>query len=568
MNNPTSYHRLVSVTAGLLIALVAREMRTKPPTQNATGISFEDRQPQSGVDFVLNNGTTVDKPIIDSIPGGVALLDYDNDGFLDIFFTNGARIPSLSKEVPGFYNRLYHNNHDGTFTDVTEKAGLSGTGYSIGVAAADFDNDDWTDLYVTGINHNILYRNNHDGTFTDVTDKAGVSGVNSAGKKLLSISAAWIDYDNDGRLDLFVTNYLDWSPETSKVCGLPGKRLSCPPSLYPAEPNILYHNNGDGTFTDVSKSTGIADQIGKGMGVAVADYDADGWMDIFVANDNQRNFLFKNRRGKGFDEVGVEAGVAYTEDGIPVSSMGVDFRDYRNDGRPGIFITALGGETFPLYRNEGNDLFSMETYPANIGFSTFKMSGWGAGIVDLNNDGYKDLFSANSHVSENADIDPQQHYLQTNAIFENMKDNTFQDVSAHAGPGLSRRAAHRGAAFGDLNNDGKVDIVVSVIAGHAELLYNTTANGNHWLLIQTIGTKSNRDGIGTQIKLTSQSGSVQFNQVTTAGSYASSSDKRVHFGLGGDTLVKEITLRWPGGTVQTLHNVKADQILKVTEGAL
>jgi enediyne biosynthesis protein E4 len=568
MNVPTSYYRLVSLTVGLLFALVAREMHSQPPGQNAAGISFENRQPQSGVDFVLNNGTTVDKPIIDSIPGGVALLDYDNDGFLDIFFTNGARIPSLSKEVPGFYNRLYHNNHDGTFTDVTEKAGLSGTGYNIGVAAADFDNDGWTDLYVTGVNHNILYHNNHDGTFTDVTETAGVSGVNSAGKKLLSVSAAWVDYDNDGRLDLFVTNYLDWSPETSKVCGLPGKRLSCPPSLYPGEPSILYHNNGDGTFTDVSKSTGVADQIGKGMGVAVADYDADGWMDIFVANDNQRNFLFKNRRGKRFDEVGVEAGVAYTEDGIPVSSMGVDFRDYRNDGRPGIFITALGGETFPLYRNEGNDLFSMETYPANIGFSTYKMSGWGAGIVDLNNDGYKDLFSANSHVSENADIDPQQHYLQTNAIFENMKDNTFQDVSAHAGPGLSLRAAHRGAAFGDLNNDGKIDIVVSVIAGHAELLYNTTANGNHWLLIQTIGTKSNRDGIGTQIKLTSQSGSVQFNQVTTAGSYASSSDKRVHFGLGRDKVVKEITLRWPSGTVQTLHNVKADQILKVTEGAL
>jgi len=568
MNNPSSHHRLVSLTAGLLIALVARQMRAQHPTQNAAGISFENRQPRSGVDFVLNNGTTVDKPIIDSIPGGVALLDYDSDGFLDIFFTNGARIPSLSKEGPGFYNRLYHNNQDGTFTDVTEKAGLSGTGYTIGVAAADFDNDGWTDLYVTGINHNILYRNNHDGTFTDITEKAGVSGVNSSGKKLFSISAAWIDYDNDGHLDLFVTNYLDWSPETSKVCGLPGKRLSCPPSLYPGEPNILYHNNGDGTFTDVSESTGIAGQIGKGMGVAVADYDGDGWMDIFVANDNARNFLFKNRQSKGFDEVGVEAGIAYTDDGIPVSSMGVDFRDYRNEGKPGIFLTALGGETFPLYRNEGNDLFTMDTYPANIGFSTYKMSGWGAGIVDFNNDGYKDLFSANSHVSENADIDPQQHYLQANAIFENMKDNTFQDVSAHAGPGLSLRAAHRGAAFGDLNNDGKIDIVVSVIAGHAELLYNTTANGNHWLLIQTVGTKSNRDGIGTQIKLTSQSGSVQFNQVTTAGSYASSSDKRVHFGLGRDKVVKEITLRWPSGTVQTLHNVKADQILRVTEGAL
>jgi len=566
MNNPSSHSRLVSLTVALLFALVAQEMRSQPPAQNAAGISFENRQPRSGADFVLNNGTTFDKPIIDGIPGGVALLDYDNDGFLDIFFTNGARIPSLSKEGPGFYNRLYRNNHDGTFTDVTEKAGLSGTGYSIGVAAADFDNDGWTDLYVTGVNHNILYRNNHDGTFTDVTEKASVSGVNSAGKKLLSVSAAWIDYDNDGLLDLFVTNYLDWSPETSKVCGLPEKRLSCPPSLYPGEPNILYHNNGDGTFTDVSESTGIADHIGKGMGVAVADYDADGWMDIFVANDNQRNFLFKNLRGKGFDEVGVEAGVAYTDDGIPVSSMGVDFRDYRNDGRPGIFITALGGETFPLYRNEGNDLFTMDTYPANIGFPTYKMSGWGTGIVDFNNDGYKDLFSANSHVSENADIDPQQHYLQTNAIFENMKNNTFQDVSAHAG--LSLRAAHRGAAFGDLNNDGKIDVVVSVIAGHAELLYNTTANGNHWLLIQTIGTKSNRDGIGTQIKLTSHSGSAQFNQVTTAGSYASSSDKRVHFGLGRDKLIKEITLRWPSGTVQTLHNVKADQILRVTEGAM
>jgi enediyne biosynthesis protein E4 len=568
MNSSFSHDRLVSLTVGLLIALVAREMRAQHPIQNTGGIGFENRQPRSGIDFVLNNGTTVDKPIIDSIPGGVALLDYDNDGFLDIFFTNGARIPSLSKEVPSFYNRLYHNNHNGTFTDVTEKAGLSGAGYSIGVAAADFNNDGWTDLYVTGINHNILYRNNHDGTFTDVTERAGVSGVDSAGKKLLSVSAAWIDYDNDGRLDLFVTNYLDWSTETSKICGLPGKRLSCPPSLYPGEPNILYHNNGDGTFTDVSESTGIAGQIGKGMGVAVADYDADGWMDIFVANDNERNFLFKNRRGKGFDEVGVEAGVAYTDDGIPVSSMGVDFRDYRNDGRPGIFITALGGETFPIYRNEGNGLFNMDTYPANIGFSTYKMSGWGAGIVDFNNDGYKDLFSANSHVSENADIDPQQHYLQTNAIFENMKNNTFQDVSAHAGPGLNLRAAHRGAAFGDLNNDGKIDIVVSVIAGHAELLYNTAANSNHWLLIETIGTKSNRDGIGTQIKLTSQSGSVQFNQVTTAGSYASSSDKRVHFGLGRDKLAKEITLRWPSGTVQTLHNVKADQILRVTEGAL
>jgi hypothetical protein len=527
-------------------------------------IQFENRQKQSGVTFVLDNGTTPDKPIIDGVLGGVALLDYDNDGYLDVFFTNGARIPSLTKDSPDFFNHLYHNNHDGTFTDVTDRAGLRGEGYTLGVAVADYDNDGRPDIYVTGVNRNILYHNDGDGTFTDVTSRAGVSGV-SAGKKLLSVSAAWIDYDNDGRLDLFVTNYLDWSPENSRVCGAPGKRLSCPPSLYKGQPNILYHNNGDGTFTDVSAAMGIARQIGKGMGVAIADYDGDGWTDIFVANDNERNFLFKNRGGRGFDEVGVESFVAYTEDGIVVSSMGVDFRDWNNDGKPSLFVTALGGETFPLFRNEGNGFFSAETYKAGIGFSSFKMSGWGNGIRDFDNDGYKDLFSANSHVSENADIDPQQHYRQANAVFRNLHNGTFRDVTSEAGPAMQARAAHRGCAFGDLNNDGKIDAVVSVIGGPAELLYNTSTGSNHWILIRTIGVKSNRDGIGTRIKLTGESGLVQYNHVTTAGSYASSSDPRVHFGLSADTQIKEIELRWPSGTVQVLRNVKADQILKVTE---
>ena len=552
-----------AMTMWLLLTLGAQFLNA----QNTDEIRFENHQPRSGVHFVLDNGTTSDKPIIDSILGGVALLDYDNDGYLDIFLTNGAQIPSLSKIGTNFYNRLYHNNHDGTFTDVTDRAGLRGTGYSIGAAAADFDNDGWTDLYVTGVNKNTLYRNNHDGTFTDVTQHAKVSGVDAKGKKLLSVSAAWVDFDNDGRLDLFVTNYLDWTPQNSRVCGEPGKRLSCPPSLYAGEANILYHNNGDGTFTDVSAETGIASQIGKGMGVAIADFNNDGWMDIFVANDNERNFLFRNRQGKGFDEVGVEADVAYTEDGIPVSSMGIDFRDYLNNNKPDLFITALGGETFPLYRNEGNGLFTADTYHAGIGFTSYKMSGWGAGIYDFNNDGFKDLFSANSHVSENANLDPQQHYRQANAVFRNMRNGTFQDVSARAGAAMSMKAAHRGCAFGDLNNDGRIDVVVSSIGSPAELLYNTSTGANHWLLIQTIGVKSNRDGIGTQIKLTSSSGAVQYNEVTTAGSYASSSDKRVHFGLGRDTMVKEIELRWPSGTVQVLHNVKVNQILKVTEGA-
>jgi hypothetical protein len=527
-------------------------------------IRFENRSLRSGVKFVLHNGTTPDKPIIDSILGGVALLDYDNDGYLDIYFTNGATIPGFAKTGPEFCNRLYHNNHDGTFTDVTEKAGVRGEGYSIGAAVADFDNDSWPDIYVTGINRNILYHNNGNGTFTDVTEHAGVAGKLADGKKALSVSAAWIDYDNDGRLDLFVTNYLDWTPENSKVCGAVGKRLSCPPSLYEGEPNILYHNTGDGTFTDVSATTGIAGQIGKGMGVAIADYDNDGWMDIFVANDNQRNFLFRNRSGKSFDEVGVEAGVAYNEDGVPVSSMGADFRDLHNHGLPSLFVTALGGETFPLFRNDGNGLFQEDTYGAKIGFPSFKMSGWGAGIYDFDNDGLKDLFSANSHVSENADIDPQQHYRQANVIFRNLGNGVFSETGKAAG--LTDVAAHRGCAFGDLNNDGKVDVVVSAIGGNAELLYNTTP-GNHWILIQTVGTKSNRDGIGARIKLSGSSGMVQYNHVTTAGSYASSSDRRVHFGLGADSFIKEIEIRWPSGIVQVLHDVKADQILKVTEGA-
>lgn len=564
---PLRIHWRAVWPACLLIAAGAAGALSQTVAQAHCAICFENRQPSSGVNFVLDNGTTPDKPMIDGIPGGVALLDYDNDGYLDIFFTNGAGIPSLSKDGPQFSNRLYRNNHDGTFTDVTEKAGLGGVGYSIGAAAADYDNDGWTDLYVTGVNRNILYHNNHDGTFTDVTAKAGVTGVDENGKKLLSVSAAWVDYDNDGLLDLFVTNYIDWTLQNSKLCGPVGRRLSCSPSLYNGEPNILYHNNGDGTFTDVSAAMGISSQIGKGMGVAIADYNGDGWMDIFVANDNERNFLFRNNHGKSFDEVGVEAGVAYTEDGIPVSSMGVGFADYRNDGRPGIFITALGGETFPLFRNVGDGLFNSDTYPAKLGFPSYKMSGWGTAMVDLDNDGYKDLFTANSHVSENADIDPRQHYRQPDAVFRNQHDGTFVDVSQQAGAAIASPAAHRGAAFGDLNNDGRVDVVVSAIHSPAELLYNTGGVGNHWILIQTTGTKSNRDGIGTQIKITSQSGAVQFGQVTTAGSYASSSDKRVHFGLGKDTMIREIELRWPSGTVQRLRNVKADQILKVTEGA-
>lgn len=549
-----------------LSGLCAGPMPLLLKSEDASAIRFVNRQKASGIQFVLDNCPTEDEPVIDSVLGGVALFDYDNDGYLDIFLTNGATIPGLTKDGPRFYNRLYHNNHDGTFSDVTDRAGVRGDGYSMGAAAADYDNDGFTDLYVTGVNRNFLYHNNGDGTFTDVTERASVTGINAAGKKLWSVSAAWVDYDNDGCLDLFVNSYLDWTPENNKVCGPVGKRLSCHPNLYDGTASFLYHNNGDGTFTDVSAKMGISDHPGKGMGMAIADYNNDGWMDIFVANDKMANFLYRNRGdGRGFDEVGLESFAAYNGDGLSISNMGVDFRDWNNEGLPGLFVTALRGETFPLLRNEGNGFFSSDDYKAGIGFQSMRMSGWGTGIYDFDNDGYKDLFTANSQVNRVPDPESEQQYMQANAIFRNLHNSTFKDVSSEAGPDMQVPAVHRGAAFGDLNNDGKVDVVVSVIGGHPELLYNVSSGHNHWILIQTIGVKSNRDGIGTRIKVVGESGLTQYNHVTTAGSYASSNDKRAHFGLGIDVTIKEIELRWPSGTVQTLHNVKADQILKITE---
>src|SRR5262249_33296834 len=394
---------------------------------------------------------------------------------------------------------------------------------------------------------------------------AGVSGTDANGRKLWSVGAAWFDYNNDGYLDLFVANYLDWSAANSKLCGEEGKRLSCSPGMYAGLPNILYRNNGDGTFTNVSAASGIGDQIGKGMSVAIADYDGDGFMDIFVANDQQRNFLFRNLDGKKFVDIGVEAVVAYTEDGLPVSSMGVDFRRLNDDGRPDLVIPALGGEMFPLLLNAGHGLFTLATYQAGLGFETLPMSGCGVGAYAFDNDGHKDLFMANSHVTENADLYGRDHYKQADAIFRNLGDGRFQNATALAGAAMQVAAAHRGSAFGDLNNDGKVDAVISVIGKPAEVLYNTSNTEDHWILIQLEGTKSNRDGIGTKIKVTGESGRVQYNHATTAVGYASSSDKRVHFGLGGDRRLAELKLWWPSGKIQVLKDVAGDRILKVKE---
>jgi hypothetical protein len=537
----------------------------EPAPRPAARIQLEDRQRSSGIDFVLDNGTVPDKPVIDAVLGGVALLDFDNDGLLDVFFTNGARIPGLAKDDRRFWNRLYRNAGDGSFGDVTERAGVRGEGYSMGAAAADFDNDGWTDLYVTGVNRNLLYHNQRDGTFADVTAGAGVSGTSASGKKLWSVGAAWLDYDNDGDLDLFVANYLDWSPENNRVCGLEGKRLGCSPTVYGGLPNLLYRNEGASRFTDVSAASAIGAQIGKGMSVAVADADGDGFMDVFVANDQMRNFLFHNVAGRTFVETGVEAGVAYTQDGVPVSGMGADFRDLDQDGRPDIFLTALSGDTFPLYLNTAEGFFVPAAHKAGLGFATVTMAGWGTGAYDLDNDGHKELFSANSHVSENVDAYGHHRYRQANALFRGIGDGRFRDVTAEAGAAMQRARAHRGCAFGDLDNDGRVDIVVSVIGERPELLYNVTADGGHWLELRLEGTKSNRDGIGASVKLTGESGRVQYNHATTAVGYASSSDRRVHFGLGADRTAREIEIRWPSGARQVLRDVGTGQVLKVVE---
>ncbi len=547
--------------AAALVALLAAA--TSPDPAGVGPIRFEDRQASSGIGFVLDNATTPDKPIIDSMVGGVALLDYDGDGRLDVFFTNGARIPELVKDGPRFWNRLYRNEGDGRFRDVTGAAGVRGEGYSMGASAADYDNDGRTDLYVTGVNRNMLYHNRGDGTFADVTETAGVTGV-SGGRKLWSVGAAWLDYDRDGDLDLFVVNYLDWSPRNNKLCGVEGRRLTCSPTEYDGVSNLLYRNDGSGRFTDASGPAGIAAHVGKGMSTAVADADGDGSPDIFVANDQMRHFLFLNQGGRAFVEAGVEAGVAYTEDGVPVSGMGSEFRDIDDDGRPDILVTSLSGEAFPLFINTPGGFFVPSDHALGLGFATVLMGGWGTGAYDLDDDGRKELFFANSHVSENVGTYGHHRYRQANAVFKAGADGRFRDVTADAGPDMQRARAHRGCAFGDLDDDGRVDVVVSAIGEPPAVLFNTS-EGGHWIALRLRGTKSNHDGIGATVTLTTRSGRVQHDHATTAVGYSSSSDARVHFGLGTDRDARQIEICWPSGTRQVLANVAGDRVVDVEE---
>jgi hypothetical protein len=532
-------------------------------------IVFEEIAARAGLVFRADSCPTPNKNQPETMVAGVALLDYDGDGWLDVYLVNGAAIPSLEKESPKYFNRLFRNNGDLTFTDVTEKAGVAGAGYGMGAAVGDYDNDGRPDLYVANVNSNQLFRNNGDGTFTDVTRKAGVAGGVHNGRKMWTVAAGWLDYDNDGWLDLFLSNYCVWEPNKDPVCGpSPQLRAYCHPRMYDPLPSTLYRNNGDGTFTDVSATTGIGRHFGKGMGAVFADFDGDGYTDIFVANDTMPNFFFRNIGGKRFEESALAFGVAMTEDSRVLSGMGADFRDVDNDGRPDIWHTALEYETFPLFTAMPGG-FVDATRTSGLARLTRPLSGWSNFIADLDNDGWKDLFVARANVLDNVEQITGRPYAEPNSVFRNLgrAPVRFEDVSQTAGADFLKPAAHRGAAFGDLDNDGRLDAVVTVLNGEAKLFHNVTRNGNHWLMLRLEGRKSNRMGLGATVRVESAGGLALYNHATTSTGYAASSDARVHFGLGRGSVARRVEIRWPSGVRQVLENVRAGQILTVLEGA-
>jgi len=538
------------------------------PAPGSSTISFEDITGKSGVDFKTDSCPTPNKNQPETMVGGVGLIDFDNDGYLDLFFVNGAAIPSLKKDSPKYYNRLYRNNRDGTFTDVTEKAGLAGDGYDMGVAVGDFDNDGWPDIFVASVTKNCLYRNNHDGTFTDVTDKAGVGMPMYKGEKMWSAAAGWVDYDNDGKLDLFVSNYCRWHVNGDPVCMSGGReRAYCHPKFYEPLPCSLYHNNGDGTFTDVSEETGISKVLGKGMGIGFNDYDGDGFIDIFVANDNMPNSLFHNLKGKAFEEVALDSGVAYAESGKAVSGMGAEFRDLDNDGLPDIWHTATELETFPLFRNIGKGMFVDFTGRSGLARYTLEMSGWGDAVADFDNDGLKDLLVARGNVLDNiSDFSPRT-FAEPLSIFRNLGGMKFEDVSKQAGPAIELAMPYRGCVIGDLFNSGNLDIVTTALSSPARILRNVTGKSGNWVKFQLVGTKSNRMGIGAQLKVTTDDGSSQYDVVSTSAGYQSSRDHRAHFGIGPFKTLKEVEIKWPSGIRQVLKNVPANQIHRIEESS-
>jgi enediyne biosynthesis protein E4 len=528
--------------------------------------NFVDVTAASGVRFQGVASHTSKKYLMETMGSGVALFDYDNDGRLDIFLVNGTPLADPTahgtipqKTGPETWNRLFHQKTDGSFEDVTEKAGLTGVGYGMGAAAGDFDNDGFADLYVTAYGGNKLYHNNGDGTFRDVTAAAGVGGSG------WSTSAAWVDLDNDGRLDLVVLRYLQWDFD-DVWCGphKEGLRAYCHPDTFKGIAPLVFHNDGNGHFSEIAEKAGLA-KPGKGLGIGLADYDRDGRIDLFVANDSMPEFLYHNNGNGTFEERGLAAQVAVDEDGHTYAGMGIDFADFNNDGLPDLAVDNLANEKYALYQNSGDGTFSYASQTSGLSRITMQHSGWGMRFLDYDNDGWKDLLVAQGHDLDTIEVtSPNLHYREPMLLARNTGKG-FVDVSAASGAVFHEAWLGRGLATGDLNNDGRVDAVVTTNGGAAYVLRNETSTHNHWLILNLVGHKSNRDGIGAEVKIITAPGRAQYATVSTASSYLSSSDKRVHFGLGAEASVKSIEIHWPSGIVQTLSDIKADQILTVEE---
>jgi enediyne biosynthesis protein E4 len=550
-------------------AYAARNLRALPtkPSILSNDIvpgNFVDVTRQVGVDFLHQAPHSPRKYLLETMGSGVALFDYDNDGRLDLFLVNGAPFSDFvpkgtipQKTEPKYWNRLYRQKSDGAFEDVTEKAGLAGVGYGMGVAVGDYDNDGHQDIYVTALGGNRLYHNNGDGTFTDVTEKAGVAGNG------WSTSAAWAELNNTGFLDLVVLRYIHWDWD-DVFCGPPDNRGYCHPDVFQPISMLVYRNNGDGTFTEESHKLGL-DKPAKALGIAISDYDRDGHPDIFVANDSMLEYLFRNKGNGTFEEVALEAGVAANADGQTFAGMGVDFSDYDNDGWPDIAVTDLANQNYAIYHNSGNGTFTYDSVATRVGEITALHSGWGMRFMDYDNDGWKDLFIAQGHDLDTIEKSfPELHYREAPMLLRNVGGKRFVDVGSSSGDLFRQKWVGRGLAIGDIDNDGRLDVVISENGGPAHILMNHTQTNHHWIGFKLVGHKSNRDGIGAVIRVDTSAGS-QWYTVTTTSSYLSASDVRAHFGMGADTHAKAVEIRWPSGIVQKLSDLAADRYVTVEE---
>jgi enediyne biosynthesis protein E4 len=548
----------VAVPALALVALA-------PLSPDQPSPQFRDVAKQAGVTPIIIAGSRAKNYVLEVNGSGLCWFDYNNDGFMDLYLVNGSTLEELQGKAPAgsHHNYLFRNNRDGTFTDVTTEARVPGKGWGFGCVAADFDNDGNTDLLVTNFGPNILYRNNGDGTFTDVTARAGVGGGD-----IWHTGAAFADYDNDGRLDLYVAGYLDFNVKTppSETCDYDGVRVrACGPQGFKGAPDALYHNNGDGTFTDVTVKAGVADEhLYFGFGVIFDDFDNDGRPDIFIANDSNANYLYHNKGDGTFEEIGIPAGVAYNSDGKEHSGMGVAVGDYDHDGLMDLFITTFANDNYVLYHNEGGNFFTDVSYPSGVGEATIPLLGWGAFFLDYNNDGWKDLFCINGHVYPEVDEHTRQSYNQPLLLLENMGRGKFRKASERAGLGRLPWHSGRGGAYCDFDNDGNIDIAVSNIDGRPQLLHNTGGSGNNWVELSLSGTRSNRSAIGARVKITSGD-LVQYDHVRAGGSFLSGNDPRLHFGLGAHKTIDTLEIRWPSGKVDSYRNLGANRILSLKE---